>query len=153
MILVVGATGLLGSEICARLRRQGAAVRGLVRRTANPDRVGGLQQAGVELAWGDVKDPPSLQAACRGSDAVISTASSTLSRQAGDSIETVDRRGQLALIAAAREAGVGHFTLVSIPRRRARSSPLTRAKEEAEHALIESGVPYTILAANFFMEI
>jgi NADH dehydrogenase len=57
------------------------------------------------------------------------------------------------LIAAARAAGVEHFTLVSIPRNPVRESPLTRAKAEAERALANSGMGYTILACNYFMEI
>jgi len=34
MILAVGATGLLGTRICERLRVEGQAVRALVRRTS-----------------------------------------------------------------------------------------------------------------------
>jgi uncharacterized protein YbjT (DUF2867 family) len=49
MILVVGATGALGSEICSRLRREQAGVRALVRQLANPDRLAVLRNAGVEL--------------------------------------------------------------------------------------------------------
>jgi uncharacterized protein YbjT (DUF2867 family) len=153
MILVVGATGILGSEICARLRREQAPVRALVRQTANPDRLVALRNAGVELCIGDLKDPASLREACEGVDVVISTASSTLSRQEGDSIETVDRVGQLSLIEAARVAGVKHFTLVSVPRKPLRESPLTRAKAEVERTLAASELDYTILAANFFMEV
>ena len=153
MILVAGASGLLGADICLRLSSRGKGVRALVRQTANPARLEPLRASGVELAWGDLKDPASLRDACRGVEAVISTASSTLSRQSGDSIETVDHIGQLALIDAARAASVGHFTFVSIPRRPVRESPLTRAKAAAERALIESGMPFTILAANFFMEV
>ncbi len=153
MILVAGATGYLGIDVCLRLRGRGLAVRALARPTANPARLEQLRQAGVELAWGDLKDPASLRAACQGADAVISTASATLSRQSGDSIETVDHLGQLALIDAARAATLAHFTLVSIPRGPMRESPLTCAKAAAEHALIQSGMPYTILAANFFMEV
>jgi uncharacterized protein YbjT (DUF2867 family) len=153
MILVVGATGLLGSEICGSLRRQQARVRALVRQSSNQDRVAVLRNAGVELCIGDLKDPGSLRKACEGVEAVISTASSTLSRQEGDSIETVDRIGQLSLIDAALAAGVKHFTLVSIPRQRLRESPLTRAKGEVEHTLAASGLDFTILAANFFMEV
>ena len=153
MILVVGATGTLGSEICSRLRREQANVRALVRQSANPDRLAILRNAGVELCKGDLKDPASLREACVGAEVVISTASSTLSRQEGDSIETVDRIGQLSLIEAARTAGVKHFTLVSIPRQPLRESPLTRAKAEVERTLAASGLDYTILAASFFMEV
>ena len=153
MILVVGATGILGSEICSHLRRAHATVRALVRQSANPNRLAVLGNAGVEQCIGDLKDPASLRRACEGVEAVISTASSTLSRQDGDSIETVDRVGQLSLIEAARTAGVEHFTLISIPRRPMRQSPLTRAKAEVERTLVASGLDYTILGANFFMEV
>jgi uncharacterized protein YbjT (DUF2867 family) len=153
MILVAGASGLLGSEICQRLRARGMVVRALVRQTADSGRLTALSEAGVNLCWGDLKEVDSLGDACHGVDVVISTASSTFSRQAGDSIETVDRQGQLSLIAAARAAGVEHFTFVGIPRNLVRESPLTRAKAEAERALADSGMGYTILAANYFMEI
>src|ERR1700674_291547 len=106
MILVVGATGLLGRRVCERLRAEGQAVRALVRRTSNPDKVNVLKSLGCELASGDLKDPPQIQAACQGISAVISTASSTVSRQEGDSIESVDLQGQLALVSAARGAGL-----------------------------------------------
>lgn len=153
MILIAGGTGTLGAEICQRLRARGLAVRALARHTANSTRLKALRNAGVNLCWGDLKDADSLRNACHGVDVVISTVSSTFSRQAGDSIETVDRQGQLSLIAAARAAGVEHFTLVGIPRNLVRESPLTRAKAEAERSLADSGMAYTILAANYFMEI
>jgi NADH dehydrogenase len=153
MILVVGATGLLGSEICQRLRARGLAVRAMVRQSADADRLEALRNAGVSFCWGDLKDTSSLREACFGVEAVISSASSTFSRQEGDSIETVDRAGQLSLIDAARSAGVDHFTFVSIPRNMLRESPLTRAKAEVARALADNGIGYTILAANYFMEI
>jgi uncharacterized protein YbjT (DUF2867 family) len=84
---------------------------------------------------------------------IISTASSTLSRQEGDSIKTVDLDGQLSLIDAAKHAKVAHFTFASIPRSPVRESPLTRAKYRVEQEICGSGVPYTILAANYFMEV
>jgi NADH dehydrogenase len=102
---------------------------------------------------GDLKEPESIRAACKGVSAVISTASSTLSRQSGDSIATVDLQGQLDLVRAAKDAGTHHFTFVSIPRSPVRESPLTRAKYRVEAELADSGIPYTILAANYFMEV
>jgi hypothetical protein len=65
----------------------------------------------------------------------------------------IDQDGQQALISAARDAGAWHFTLVSIPRQPVRESSLTRAKAAAEQSLKASGMPWTILAANFFMEV
>jgi NADH dehydrogenase len=125
----------------------------MVRQSADADRLEALRNAGVSFCWGDLKDTSSLREACFGVEAVISSASSTFSRQEGDSIETVDRAGQLSLIDAARSAGVDHFTFVSIPRNMLRESPLTRAKAEVARALTDNGIGYTILAANYFMEI
>jgi uncharacterized protein YbjT (DUF2867 family) len=52
MILVVGATGLVGMRVCERLRAEEQSVRALVRRTSNPDKVNGLRSLGCELATG-----------------------------------------------------------------------------------------------------
>jgi NADH dehydrogenase len=152
VILVVGATGILGSEICRRLASRGDSVRALVRRTSNPERIAQLTDLGVELARGDLKDPKSLRDACRGVDAVVSTASSTLSRQEGDSIQTVDRQGQLDLIEAAESAGVRRFVLISFPGAR-ESFPLQDAKRAVEDRLRRSRMAHVILQPTCFMEI
>ncbi len=106
MILVIGATGLLGGEICRRLATAGKRIRALVRPTASETRVQNLKALGATIAPGDLKNRASLDAACQGVDAVITTASITFSRQPGDSIQTVDLEGQLRLVDAAKAAGV-----------------------------------------------
>src|SRR5262245_4130369 len=151
--LVIGATGLVGLEVCRRLKESGADVRALIRTTCDAQKRAELERLGVELAQGDLKDPASLARACAGVQSVISTASSTLTRQSGDSIETVDRRGQLALVDAARAAGVEHFVFVSFRDNPAIRFPLTEAKREVETALKESGMANTILQATHFMEV
>jgi uncharacterized protein YbjT (DUF2867 family) len=151
MILVVGATGLLGTRVCERLRAEGQPVRALVRRTSNPDKVNALRSLGCELATGDLKDPPQIQAACQGISALISTASSTLSRQTGDSIESVDLQGQLALANAARNAGVRRFVFVSFRDDPTVQYPLTKAKRSVERAIAD--LDFTSIQASFFMEV
>ncbi|HZI81031.1 MAG TPA: SDR family oxidoreductase [Vicinamibacterales bacterium] len=152
MNLIVGATGLLGGEICYLLRARGNRVRALTRPTSDAGRVGRLRDRGVELVRGDLKDRASLDAACQGASTVITTASATLSRQAGDSIETVDRLGQLDLIDAAEAAGVGHFVLVSFPPIDI-EFPLQSAKREVEARLQRSRMAYTILQPTLFDEV
>jgi len=152
MILVIGATGLLGLEICRALRQRGQEVRALVRSAAS-EKATQLASQGMKLVVGDLKDPESLVHASRGVSAVISTASATLSRQTGDSIETVDRLGQRNAVDAARSAQVSRFVFVSIPVETKFPSPLTTAKREVEQHLVQSGLPYTILRANYFMEV
>jgi uncharacterized protein YbjT (DUF2867 family) len=151
MILVVGSTGFLGGEICHRLTSQGKTVRGLVRATSNPERVAALKAWGVETILGDLRDPASLAKACQGVETVITTATTTISMQPGDSIPVTDQQGQLDLVKAARQASVKQFIMVSIPLK-SEDSPLTTAKRTVEKAIIESGMTYTILCPCIFME-
>jgi uncharacterized protein YbjT (DUF2867 family) len=151
MNLVVGGTGLLGARICERLRIEGQPVRTLVRRTSNPDKVKALSSLGCELATGDLKDPAQIQAACHGITAVISTASSTFSRQPGDSIESVDLQGQLGLVEAARRAGVRRFIYVSFRDEPTIQYPLTQAKRSVERAIAD--LDFTSVQASWFMEV
>ena len=151
MVLVVGATGLVGSAICQKLAERGEKVRALVRAASSKERVEALRSSGAGLCLGDLKDSQSLAAACRGVDAVISTASSTLSRQPGDSIESVDAAGQLSLVEAAKAANVSRFLLVSFRRPAGLSFPLGDAKQQAEQAV--KSLNFTIIQASFFMEV
>ena len=105
----------------------------------------------MEFCVGDLKDPESIAAACRGVNAVISTASSTLSRQAGDSIESVDAAGQLSLVNAAKSCNVERFLFVSFRRSPAISFPLGDAKEAVEKAI--TSLNFTIIQASWFMEV
>ena len=76
MILVVGATGMVGGEVCRRLAAAGAPVRALVRATSDPAKVEALQALGVEFTQGNLCDRASVDAACQSVRAVISTVSS-----------------------------------------------------------------------------
>ena len=151
MILVAGATGLVGSAVCQELARRGEKVKALVRATSAKEKLEALRSGGAELCLGDLKDPASLAGACRGVDAVISTASSTLSRQAGDSIESVDAAGQLNLVNAAQAAGIGRFVFVSFRQPRGMSYPLADAKRAVEEAI--ASLNFTIIQASWFMEV
>lgn len=152
MNLVVGATGYLGSEICRQLVQQGKPVRALIRPTSDPAKVEALRALGVETIEGDLKNPDSLAAACHNVAAVVSTATTTTSRQEGDSIETVDQEGQRNLIEAARGAGVEKFVFISFRDNPNLKFPLSATKRDVEKRLMESGLTYTILQAGYFME-
>ncbi|MBK8025062.1 MAG: SDR family oxidoreductase [Chloroflexi bacterium] len=153
MILVVGATGYLGTDICLRLRDKGLPVRGLVRKTSDPMKKDHLRNLGVELVEGNLKDRPSLEAACKGVEKVITTATITLSRQPDDTIQNVDQAGQINLVDAARAAGVRHFVYTSYSKNLDTDSPLTTAKRAVELHLMRSGMSYTILRPACFMEV
>lgn len=145
MNLVVGSSGLLGGMIAHKLIDKGAKVRLLVRQ---PPRIGG-----AEAVTGDLKDRASLDAACRGVTAVITTANAA-QRGGADTIESVDIAGNRSLIDAARQAGVRQFIFVSTAAADASSPvPIFAAKAKTEQHLRESGVPWTILAPLAFMDV
>ncbi len=162
MKLIVGATGLLGGLITRRLLEQGQDARILVRHHSPSEELAkqgmatpaqSLIDAGTQPVYGDLKDPASLKPAVAGIETVITTANSVL-RGGTDSIETVDRRGNQYLIEAARQAGVKHFVFTSAYGASADSpAPFLQAKAETEATLRESGMAYTILAPNSYMEI
>jgi len=153
VILVVGATGYLGGRVCQELVAQGKPVAGMVRAGDDEAKLETLRAAGVELVEGDLKDAASLERACQGKSAVISTASSSISHQSGDTIDTVDRDGQRHLVDAAKAAGVGQFVYISFSKNMVTEGPLTTAKRAVEQHLTASGVDYTILRCGFLMEI
>jgi uncharacterized protein YbjT (DUF2867 family) len=151
-VFVAGATGFLGSEICRQLIAKNKNVKGLVRTTSDPDKVAHLKELGVETINGDLKNTDSLENSLHGVSAIISTVSSTLSRQEGDTIQTVDEEGQINLINAAIAAGVSQFIYVSFCGMPGQF-PLQTAKRKAEKYLAESGLNYTILQPTYFMEV
>jgi NADH dehydrogenase len=153
MDLVVGATGFLGSEICRRLRERDVDVRALVRKTSDHEKVERLRSLGCEIATGDLQDKPSLDRACKGIEAVISTATTMLSRQAHDSLDKTDLQGHLNLIEAAERNDVKRFVLVSFSGNLQGDSKLHHAKRTVEEKLRESGISYAILRPSCFMEI
>jgi len=150
MILVVGATGQLGGLIAKRLLAAGRTVRALAREASAWQ---GLQAAGAQIAIGDLKQRATLDAACSGVDVVITTANSAL-RGGADNTQTVDIDGNRNLIDAARSAGVKQFIFVSAFGVTVDSPvPLFQAKARTEEYLRASGMPYTILAADGFMDV
>lgn len=161
MILVVGATGILGGKITQRLLNQGKEVRILVRHNSPAEQMAlqrmatapqSLIDSGAQPVYGDLKERASLDAACDGIETVITTANSAM-RGGEDSVDTVDRAGNRNLIAAAKAAGVKQFIFTSFLGASPNNPvPLFQAKAETEAALSESGMPYTILAPNFFLE-
>jgi NADH dehydrogenase len=153
MILVVGSTGFVGQRVVRRLASEGKKVRALVRPGADVSRTSPIRVDGVSFVEGDLKDPGTLRPACEGASTVVSTASATISRGAGDTIDSVDRDGQLALVEAARAAGVRHFIYLSFSGNMDIPSPLRDAKRAVERRIQESGMAYTIVRPSIFMEV
>lgn len=161
MILVVGATGIVGGMVTRRLLEQGKEVRILVRHNSPSDYMAqqglatparDLVAAGAQPMSGDLGDEQALRQALQGVQTVIATANSAM-RGGDDNVQSVDRDGNRRLVDAAAAAGVDHFIFVSALGAALDSpSDFLRAKAETERRLCESGMAYTILAPTAFFE-
>ncbi|HKH90262.1 MAG TPA: SDR family oxidoreductase [Gemmatimonadaceae bacterium] len=151
MILVVGATGLLGSEICRRLRGRGRPVRGLVR--PGSSRGAALRDLGVEIVEGDLRARESLDVACEGVAAVVSTATAMGSKDRTLSLRSVDYEGQLRLVDVARAHAVPTFVYMSVSPNLRPTAPLVRYKRAVERVLRGSGMRWTALQPSVFMDV
>lgn len=154
MILVVGATGLVGREVCRQLVHAGSPVRALVRTGSDDDTVAALRMMGIETVEGDVRDRSSLDRAVRGVDGIVCTISSMPFRyEPGvNDIATVDTDGVRNLADAAVAAGVPKFVYTSFSGNMDRPFPLRDAKRSVEAWLRASPLDWTILRPSYFME-
>src|SRR5207302_169586 len=96
MLLMTGATGLVGSTLLRRLVADGTQVRCLVR---DPRRLG-TQRVRVQIALGDLTDPPSFRNALRGVRTVVHLAGSIRDQPSG-SIEELDGIATWRMVEAA----------------------------------------------------
>jgi uncharacterized protein YbjT (DUF2867 family) len=146
-ILVTGGTGFVGTRVVHALRAQDRAVRVLVRDPSH-----GEQPAawGAELATGDVTEPQSLRRALDGCTHLVHLVSILRGRPAD--FERVMTRGTESLVAAAREAGLERFVLMSAlgtSEPTAATVPYYRAKWAMEQAVQGSGLAHTIFRPSF----
>ncbi|MDH6061036.1 SDR family oxidoreductase [Chrysosporum bergii ANA360D] len=147
-LLIVGATGTLGRQVARRAIDEGHKVRCLVR---SQKKAAFLKEWGAELVWGDLCNPESLTAAMEGITAVIDAATSRATESL--TIKQVDWDGQVALIQAAKSAGVERFIFFSIlDADKYPQVPLMEIKRCTEAFLADSGLNYTILRLAGFMQ-
>jgi uncharacterized protein YbjT (DUF2867 family) len=145
MLLLTGATGVVGRALLRRLTAAGEPVRCLVR---DPRRLG-ADRVRVQIALGDLADPPSFRNAMRGVKTVVHLAAAIRDQPAG-SIEELNGIATWRMVQAAERAGVEHFVFMSslgaVRHDRAR---YLRAKALAESAVLASDVRHTVLAPSF----
>ena len=136
MILLTGATGTVGSALLRRLTADGTPVRALVR----DQRRLGDQRVRVQIALGDLSDPPSFRNALRGVQTVVHLAASIRDQPRG-SIEELNAVATLRLVRAAERAGVERFVFFSAMNAHHHSrTRFFRAKALAEEAVEESSL-------------
>ena len=139
-VLVTGATGQVGGAVLEELVRRGVQARAMVRTEDGSD---ALAARGVESVIGDLERPETLPGALSGAGRVF-----LMSR---DDPNQPEMEG--ALIEAAGRAGVGRIVKLSASGA-APGSPvaLMRRHVQAERILEASGVGYTILRPQLYMQ-
>jgi uncharacterized protein YbjT (DUF2867 family) len=148
-VLVVGGTGMLGGQVVTALLARGKQVRALVRPASS---AASLEQAGVEIARGDMMDPASLSRAMDGADAVVTTAAGYTRHSKGDTAE-IDTTGNRNLVDAASRAGIRRFVLTSILTcDQTPQVPHFWHKKLAEDRLEDQGVPFVALRPGAFLD-
>ena len=147
-ILVVGSTGTLGRQIVKQALDEGYQVKCLVR---DFRRSSFLQDWGAELVYGDLSIPSTLPLAFRGVKIVIDSA--TIRSTSSYTSETIDWKGKLALLEAAKLNGVKKFIYFSVLNAAKNPSiPLLDLKLRIEKELEKSNINYTIFQCSGFFQ-
>jgi uncharacterized protein YbjT (DUF2867 family) len=144
VILLTGATGVVGGELLPALLEAGHEVRTLVR---DPRKLG-EHRVDVQISLGDIGDPFSLRHAMRRVDTVIHLAA-TIRDQPGGTIEELNGLATERLLRSAERAGVGRFVFFSAMGATAfQRTRFFRSKALAERAVRESALETTVFAPS-----
>jgi uncharacterized protein YbjT (DUF2867 family) len=140
MILVTGATGTNGRLVVDALLAGGASVRAMVQNRA---KAADLQQAGADVVVADFDRPQTLDAALAGVERALL-------------LSAVDERlveREARFVERARKAGVRHLVKFSgIGAHPAASFTFGRQHGQSERVIQDSGLPFTFIQPNFFMQ-
>ncbi|HTZ25950.1 MAG TPA: NmrA family NAD(P)-binding protein [Streptosporangiaceae bacterium] len=128
--------GKVGSEAVRLLRERDLPVRVLVR---DPAKVTALADAGAEVTKGDLSEPASIDSAMSGVSVVVLVSPAVPGQE-------------LNVVHSAARAGVGH--VVKASSKASADSPIARRRGQAEieAGLAASGIPYTLLRSNAYMQ-
>lgn len=110
-ILITGSTGFIGSHLADACLKKKYRVRALVMR-GDPGEVG-LKKQRVEIVYGDLRDGPSLEAACKGVDIVFHCAAVVTDWAPRSLFQAVNIDGMEKLCRAALNARVQRFVELS----------------------------------------
>jgi uncharacterized protein YbjT (DUF2867 family) len=135
MILITTA-GKVGSEAVRLLAQRDQSVRVLIR---DPQKADALRKLGAQVVEGDLDDPASIDAAMRGVTSVVLVSPAVPAQE-------------LNVIDSATRAGVAHVVKITSPA--SPESPIARQRGQAEieAGLLASGLYYTLLRNNFYMQ-
>ena len=142
-VLVTGSTGFLGRRVVQKLLDHSYQVRCLVR---SPGRERMFDQGSVDVYYGDTDNPEALLSACQGVEQVVHLVA-VIRQQGAVTYDRVNRVGAANVAQAAKSAGgVQQFIHVSaVGAVNNPEFPYLQSKWQGEQAIIDSGLPYTII--------
>jgi len=133
-IVVIGGTGLVGSQVVAKLTEHGHQA------------VAAAPNTGVDTITGE-----GLAEALTGADVVVDVSNSPSFEQSA--VLEFFTTSTTNLLAAERKAGVGHHVALTIVGTdRPQNIPYFQAKVAQEKLIRESGLPYSLVHATQFFE-
>ncbi|PKN99921.1 MAG: hypothetical protein CVU42_06110 [Chloroflexi bacterium HGW-Chloroflexi-4] len=143
MILVTGGTGFIGRNLIKALVESGHKVRILLKpSTTSPNFPKGIA---VEVAVSSLSDQRGVRAALKDVTQIFHLAGAERKGSRGD-LNQVDVEGTSTIMQAAKEAKIERvYYLSHHGAARASAYPVLKAKAIAEHWIINSGIPYTIV--------
>lgn len=142
-LLVTGATGMLGTKVIQALLER-VSVEDIVVSIRNPDKAEKLKNNGIEIRIADYENPESLKKAFKDIGKLL-----LISSQGDD--ETRIRQHTNAIYAA-EQSGVGHLIYTSSSKPERSTLPVSEVHRQTEQLIKESGIPYTILRNNWYIE-
>lgn len=140
MILLTGATGKTGSATAKSLNERGIKFKALIR---NEEKKAGLESLGAEVIMGSIDNTESVDQSMEG----VETALILLPNS--ESQLNLERR----LVDSAKQAGVKRVVKVSsIEATPDATSPIPRLHLESEEYIKQSGLSWTMVKPNFYMQ-
>ncbi len=143
-IVISGASGALAGEAIRGLLLRGVKLVDLVLVTRTPEKLASFSTNGAAVRLGDFDRPETLEPAFAGGRELLLVSTNS----------DGDRAAQHAnAISAARRAGIRHIVYTSFINATADNPALVaRAHQQTEEALMRSGVQYTILRNQLYMD-
>lgn len=150
MILVVGATGQIGSLVVRRLLALGHPTVALVRSHRQAE---DLAELGAGIVVGDLRNPADLAGVLPKVRCIVATANVVAPTSPGDTEDSL-ARGYQDLIERAERAGVGRFVYASVPVTPLDDQvPTLRTKRLVERSLASSGLSSISVRLTPFTEV
>jgi uncharacterized protein YbjT (DUF2867 family) len=153
-VVIAGGHGNVALRLERQLAERGHRARGLIR---NPDHAGDLEEVGAEPVLADMEGLDSIAEVVDGADAVVFAAGAGPG-SGPERKRTVDYGGAVKLIEAAKANRISRYLMVSsmgADRPEAwtdEMTPYLQAKADADSALADSGLDYTIIRPGYLTD-